>query len=222
MDLDQYRLQNMTPTERSMFASETAKREKTVFVGYLAWLLIGFHYAYVGRWAAQILFWLTGGGLLVWWLVDLFRIPSIVEQHNLEVRDSVALSLTSLRGLGAAGGPTSQAIGVEAEGLTAQGSRSEDSPSTVMQLVLPFVGLGALAGFAITALGYSRFQQWRISPGSGTRLCDCMQLTQMTAGDLITAEGMGAGIGAVVGAIGLVPVFERTRRRSRLLKLQSQ
>jgi hypothetical protein len=37
----------------------------------------------------QFLFWFTLGGLLVWWLVDAFRIPGLVRQYN----EDVAVSL---------------------------------------------------------------------------------------------------------------------------------
>jgi TM2 domain-containing membrane protein YozV len=58
------------------------KRKKRRY-GYLAWLCLGSHYFYLGRPATQAIFWLTGGGLLLWWLADLFRIPGLVRRRNL-------------------------------------------------------------------------------------------------------------------------------------------
>ena len=52
---------------------------------YLFWFFLGAHYAYLGKWGLQILYWFTGGGLLIWMLVDLFHIPSKVEAHNLRI-----------------------------------------------------------------------------------------------------------------------------------------
>jgi hypothetical protein len=49
---------------------------------YLAWLCLGAHYLYLRRPFTQALFWLSLGGLLIWWLADLLRIPSLVERHN--------------------------------------------------------------------------------------------------------------------------------------------
>jgi TM2 domain-containing membrane protein YozV len=49
---------------------------------YLAWLCLGSHYLYLGRPFVQALFWLTFGGLLFWWVADLFRMSSIVERRN--------------------------------------------------------------------------------------------------------------------------------------------
>lgn len=49
---------------------------------YIMWFLIGAHYAYLGKWGLQILYWITLGGLGLWALVDLFRIPGMVKDHN--------------------------------------------------------------------------------------------------------------------------------------------
>lgn len=56
---------------------------KSTGLAYICWFLLGCHYAYMGRWLAQILFWLTGGGLLIWAFIDLLRIPGMVNRHNL-------------------------------------------------------------------------------------------------------------------------------------------
>lgn len=49
---------------------------------YLAWLCLGSHYLYLRRPVIQALFWLSLGGLLIWWAADLLRIPALVERHN--------------------------------------------------------------------------------------------------------------------------------------------
>ena len=64
------------------FLSEYQRTKRAVGVGYLLWLFLGWHYAYVGRWGIQFLYWLTGGGLLVWAFIDLFRMPSIIRTYN--------------------------------------------------------------------------------------------------------------------------------------------
>lgn len=70
MALEDLRDRNMAPEERAAFESEVRRRSKSVAVGYVLWLFFGLHYAYVGKWGLQVLFWFTGGGLLVWWLID--------------------------------------------------------------------------------------------------------------------------------------------------------
>jgi len=56
---------------------------------FLVPALFSSHYGYLQNWSRQILFWVTGGGLLVWWLIDLIRLPAIVKAHN----DKVAFEI---------------------------------------------------------------------------------------------------------------------------------
>lgn len=55
---------------------------KSTGIAYLCWFFIGCHYAYLGKWGIQILYWLTLGGLGIWAFLDLFLIPSKVNSHN--------------------------------------------------------------------------------------------------------------------------------------------
>jgi len=57
-------------------------RRKRKRYAYPAWLCLGSHYLYLGRPFTQLLFWATLGGLLLWWLVDFFRLPAMVWQRN--------------------------------------------------------------------------------------------------------------------------------------------
>lgn len=69
-------------TFQESFVREFRRRSKKVASAYVCWFLFGCHYAYMGNWLAQLLFWLTGGGFVLWWLIDFLRIPSIVHGHN--------------------------------------------------------------------------------------------------------------------------------------------
>lgn len=82
---------------RQMMADEIAKRERSGGLAFLLWLLLGWHYAYVGRWGIQLLFWLTAGGIILWWVIDLFRLGSIVRRKNEEIALEVAQSYAALR-----------------------------------------------------------------------------------------------------------------------------
>jgi hypothetical protein len=55
---------------------------KSTGVAIIFWFLIGAHFAYLEKWGLQILFWLTIGGLGVWWLIELFLIPGRVATYN--------------------------------------------------------------------------------------------------------------------------------------------
>jgi hypothetical protein len=63
-------------------AAELDSRRRKRRYAYLAWLCLGSHYLYLDRRFTQALFWLTGGGLLLWWIADLFRLPELVARHN--------------------------------------------------------------------------------------------------------------------------------------------
>ena len=87
------------PTARqAAFFEEYTRRRKLTVLGYVAWLLLGSHYAYIGgRWGVQLIFWLSWATLVVgagWWIVDAFRVPQMVRNHN---RDVAILVLNDLR-----------------------------------------------------------------------------------------------------------------------------
>jgi len=69
------------PTQAA-FHEAYRRRGRSTATAYAICLLVGGQYGYVGRWALQILFWVTLCGLMVWWAVDLFRIPGMVRRHN--------------------------------------------------------------------------------------------------------------------------------------------
>ena len=56
---------------------------------YLFYFLGGAHYVYLGSQGKQVLFWCTCGGLFIWTFIDLFRISSIVQKHNLSILQQI-------------------------------------------------------------------------------------------------------------------------------------
>jgi hypothetical protein len=44
--------------------------------------IFGFQYLYFRKPGVQILYWLTLGGVGLWWLADLFRIPEMTDAYN--------------------------------------------------------------------------------------------------------------------------------------------
>ena len=69
------------PLLEEVDARGRASRKKLRWA-YFRWLLLGSHYLYVRRPFTQLLFWLTLGGLLLWWLIDVTRVPALVRKHN--------------------------------------------------------------------------------------------------------------------------------------------
>lgn len=62
---------------------------KSTGTAYLCWFFLGCHYAYLGKWGWQLLYWFTLGGLGLWCLIDLFHIPSKVEKYNLLISNQI-------------------------------------------------------------------------------------------------------------------------------------
>ena len=55
---------------------------KSKVLAYFFWFLLGAHYAYLGKWGTQFLYWITLGGFGFWALIDLFTLGSKVETYN--------------------------------------------------------------------------------------------------------------------------------------------
>lgn len=82
-------LSKMSDEAKETFVFEFNKKHKTAGLAYLFWVLFGCHYAYLGRWGTQVLFWITGGGLLIWWLIDAFRMSGIVADFNRDLAGNI-------------------------------------------------------------------------------------------------------------------------------------
>jgi len=70
------------------FFEEYNRNARTTSIGYILHLLVfGTHYAYLNQWFLQFLYWFSAGGFGIWWFIDLFRIPSMIENHNNKIAD---------------------------------------------------------------------------------------------------------------------------------------
>jgi hypothetical protein len=70
--------------DRMVFEHAYACKSKGLGAVYVAWLC-GSHYAYLGRQDVQYKYWFSLGGLLIWALADLARIPGLVNGYNRNV-----------------------------------------------------------------------------------------------------------------------------------------
>lgn len=78
-------LSKLPPVLRDEFHEEYQIQIRSVAISYLLWLIpppLSCHYLYTKRVFKQLLFSLTCGGIFIWWLVDLFRMPQIVAEEN--------------------------------------------------------------------------------------------------------------------------------------------
>ena len=61
-------------------------KEKKLWIAYLCWLplgMLGLHRFYLRHYFSGILFFVTGGGCFIGWIIDLFLIPSMVRGINM-------------------------------------------------------------------------------------------------------------------------------------------
>ena len=63
------------------------KSEGSAYVFFF--FLFGSHFAYLGKWGLQFLFWFTLGGFGVWGLIELFSIPNRVRDYNGPIYDEL-------------------------------------------------------------------------------------------------------------------------------------
>ena len=96
----QNELSKLPAAKQEEFLEEYKRRAKKTNVAYVLCFLFGAHYAYLDKWGIWPLFSFTIGGILIWWIIDLFRIPSMVKKYNQNVavdilRDMKIISDTS-------------------------------------------------------------------------------------------------------------------------------
>ena len=77
------RLDSLDQLTQEAFLTEFQKEKKSGFVTFLLWWVFpAWHYFYIGKVWLNLLFWLTFGGIGFWWVIDLFRLPSLVREYN--------------------------------------------------------------------------------------------------------------------------------------------
>jgi hypothetical protein len=94
-----YELGKICPEKQLKFKSLYQSKQHNLHLAYGCLLLFpGTHYALMGKWQLQVIFWLTGGGALIWWLTDLLRLPKLVKESNVinqnkMLRETLAVSI---------------------------------------------------------------------------------------------------------------------------------
>lgn len=69
---------------------ELRRKLKSTGTAYLLCIFVfGTHYLYLRKYVLQLLFWLTAGGLGIWFLVDLFTMSSKVDAANAHIYDEL-------------------------------------------------------------------------------------------------------------------------------------
>lgn len=90
----------LPPHLQLIFAHDLEYYRKDIRTGFLWWFVLGSHRGYLGLWWSQIAFWLTGGGLLAWWVIDAFRMEEMVLTHNRDVAERIMQGMEDAKGMG--------------------------------------------------------------------------------------------------------------------------
>jgi hypothetical protein len=91
-------LGKLSVSKQEQFLEEYQRKSKSVGIAYLLWFVLGLHYAYVGKWGLTLLMWITLFGLLIWWFIDIFRVPGIVRNHNKDLAVDVFRTMKAIEG----------------------------------------------------------------------------------------------------------------------------
>lgn len=79
----QHVVAQMEAGAQAAFFNEYERFKKRTWVAYLLmWPLFGTHYFYLRQPLLNVVYWLTGGGVGLWALIDLFRMRSLVHAAN--------------------------------------------------------------------------------------------------------------------------------------------
>ncbi|MEO6830255.1 MAG: TM2 domain-containing protein [Acidobacteriaceae bacterium] len=77
--------QSLPPDTQALVWRDYELRKKSSLIAYILWFFFGFHYLYLGRIGIQLIYWFTVGGFGFWAIIDLFRIPGMIERKNEDV-----------------------------------------------------------------------------------------------------------------------------------------
>jgi hypothetical protein len=92
----QNELAKLSEDKQRDFLHEFDRKSKSVGNAYLCWFLLGLHYAYLGRWGIQVIFWLTAGGAFFWWFIDVFRVSGLTRDKNQDIAVEVMKNMKSI------------------------------------------------------------------------------------------------------------------------------
>lgn len=91
-----YELGKRSFEDQLQFQELYESKKRSLFLAYVCLLFFpGTHYAFLGKWQLQVLFWLTLGGCLVWWVADIFRLKQLVKQNNTFSQQQILREISS-------------------------------------------------------------------------------------------------------------------------------
>lgn len=84
----------MPINSKRIFLQHYMRKCKSPLVAYLS-MSFGGHYAYLRRWDDQLFFYLTLGGIGLWWVSDIFRLRDMVYQYNASLARNILKDMHS-------------------------------------------------------------------------------------------------------------------------------
>ena len=83
----------MDETQRLTFESAYRQRRWSKGVMVVLAILFPIQHFLLGKTGMGVAFWLTSGGLLVWWIIEIFLVSSRVDEYNGQVATEIARDL---------------------------------------------------------------------------------------------------------------------------------
>lgn len=95
-------LVGLPASDQEAFVEEFNRKSKGLFGTYIC-SIIYCHYGFLGRWGMTALMWLVaivtiGIGGVIWWVIDLFRIPGLVRDYNRDLAITVMRNFKAVTG----------------------------------------------------------------------------------------------------------------------------
>ncbi|MDW7690876.1 DUF4178 domain-containing protein [Flammeovirgaceae bacterium SG7u.111] len=75
------------------FLYRYSREMRSVGLSYMFHFIVGTSYLYQGKWVKQLLFWLTGLGFGIGWVINLFRMPSMIKKVNHKIAKRIVSEL---------------------------------------------------------------------------------------------------------------------------------
>ena len=91
--LVQTSLKKMNEDQRLNFESEYNRRKASKGTMIALSILFPIQLICLGKVGLWFVFWFSGGGLLVWWIIEMFLTPKRVEEYNREVSMDIVRDL---------------------------------------------------------------------------------------------------------------------------------
>jgi len=90
-------LATLSAQRQQEFVEEYNRKKKSLGIAYLFLVIVfALHYGYLRKWGLQFLFWFTAAGFGIWWIIDLFRLPGLVKNYNMDIANEVMRNLKTI------------------------------------------------------------------------------------------------------------------------------